>query len=354
MKPRLDVRFSVQSLWVYWFGKINRREGEYYLNHNRTGLLMALQALNLPKGSRVGMMVYDCETVIAAIHQAGYEIVFIDVTDDFQLDLDDLSRKCKGLSALVVTHLFGIPNSMEKIRAICGEIPLIEDCAHAWDSHFADGTRCGLKGDMASWSVGQGKIPTIGDGGILKVNNSKYKSAVEKKYASLNGYSFLGETKLMLTLLFRGIIYKPFFYSLITWKLKQNTARSVTQYIDARKMSKGVLRIFCNECEKVAELVDKHKNFQQQWIEALEKDQRIKLPNRVLLNMSNGFMLPTLSEDREAIIDEYRKKGIELGRHFSQSIAWAKEFAYRDGDCPNAEKIRKQIVVFPTYYKTML
>lgn len=59
MKPRLDVRFSVQSLWVYWFGKINRREGEYYLNHNRTGLLMALQALNLPKGSRVGMIVYD-------------------------------------------------------------------------------------------------------------------------------------------------------------------------------------------------------------------------------------------------------------------------------------------------------
>lgn len=350
MKSRLDVRFSIRSLLTYFFGKKNKCEGEYYLNHNRTGLLLALQALELPKGARVGMMVYDCETVMAAIRQAGFEIVFIDVTDNFQLDLDDLCRKSKEMSALVVTHLFGIPNPMEKIRAICGEMPLIEDCAHAWDSHFTDGTRCGSKGDMASWSIGQGKIPTIGDGGILKVNNSKYKYAVEREYASLSSYSFIGETKLMLTLWFRSIIYKPFFYSLITWKLKQNTIRPVTQYIDARKMSKGVLRIFCNECEKVAELVDKHKNVQQQWIEVLETDQRIKLPNRVLLNMSNGFMLPTLSEDRDVIIKEYREKGIELGRHFSQSIVWAREFGYQDGSCPNAERVCNEILVYPTYY----
>lgn len=57
MKPRLDVRFSVQSLWACLYGKTSGREGECYLNHNRTGLLLALQALDLPKGSRFGMIV---------------------------------------------------------------------------------------------------------------------------------------------------------------------------------------------------------------------------------------------------------------------------------------------------------
>lgn len=350
MKPRLDVCFTCKSLHTYLFGKTNRQNNEYYLNHSRTGLMIAIQALKLPQDACVGMVVYDCETVMAAIRQAGCKIVFLDVTDDFQLDLDDLRRKSKDLSALVVTHLFGISNPIDEIREICGNIPIIEDCAHAWDSRFADGARCGSKGDMASWSIGQGKIPTIGDGGILRVNNGNYSSTVEKAYASLRGYSLFGEAKLMLTLWFRSVMYTPFMYGLITWRLKQKVSRLVTQHIDARKMSKGVLRIYGSDNENIATLVELHKTVEQQWIDVLKNDQRIKLPSKALLDLSNGFMLPALSSERDAVIDEYRKNGIELGRHFSQSIGWAKEFGYCDGECPNAEKIRDEIVVFPTYY----
>ena len=94
MIPRLHIVFPCHFRKEFWFGKpYEAAENEFLLDHARSGILLALKAMGLPKGSGVGVMVYNCHTVPNAVHQAGYELVFLDVTDDLRLDMEDLNPK---------------------------------------------------------------------------------------------------------------------------------------------------------------------------------------------------------------------------------------------------------------------
>ena len=162
MKPRLDVHFSCRMKRVFLFGRPYLPvENEFLLNHARSGILLALQALKLAPQSKVGVMAYNCHTVFNAVAQADCIPVFLDVTDGMTIDVEDLNKKVSGLSALVVTHLFGIQNDVALIRTKYPHLPIIEDCAHAYG--ITD-----IQGDFAVFSIGQGKLPSLGDGGILQ------------------------------------------------------------------------------------------------------------------------------------------------------------------------------------------
>ena len=111
MLPRINISFSLRRQWLFAFGKpYTPQSNEFLVNHARTGLLIALQALGLKRNDRVGVMAYNCHTVADAVVQAGCKPVFIDVTDALQLDKQDLHKKSKDIDALIVTHLFGIEN----------------------------------------------------------------------------------------------------------------------------------------------------------------------------------------------------------------------------------------------------
>ena len=79
MIPRLDIKFPLKRQWKFWFGRqYEPKEGEYLLNHARTGIVMALRAA-LPDGGRVGVVAYNCHTVANAVVNAGCTPVFVDV-----------------------------------------------------------------------------------------------------------------------------------------------------------------------------------------------------------------------------------------------------------------------------------
>ena len=61
-------------------------------------------------------------------------------------------------------------------------------------------------------------------------------------------------------------------------------------------------------------------------------------------------MLPIYLDNREEFINYSADRGIEIGKHFSKSIQWAKEFGYVGGSCPNAEKIAEKIVTLPVHF----
>ena len=52
--------------------------------------------------------------------------------DDLRIDKGDLKRKSSQLSALIVTHLFGIVNDVCAIKKEFPQLVIIEDCAHAY------------------------------------------------------------------------------------------------------------------------------------------------------------------------------------------------------------------------------
>jgi perosamine synthetase len=84
-------------------------------------------------------------------------------------------RLTPAVRAVIVTHMWGNPCSMDEIAEFCRvhDLLLLEDCSHA---HFASwqGRRVGTFGDMAVFSTNQ-KAITTGEGGVLVTNNDRYR-----------------------------------------------------------------------------------------------------------------------------------------------------------------------------------
>ena len=129
MKPRLDIQFPLKRQWQYWFGEEYKpKDGEYLVNHARTGIVMALRA-TLPKGGRVGVVAYNCHTVANAVVNAGCNPFFVDVTEDLRIDVESVPV---DLDAIVVTNLFGIRNDIAAIRKRLPKAIIIVDNAHGY------------------------------------------------------------------------------------------------------------------------------------------------------------------------------------------------------------------------------
>lgn len=342
MKSRLDIHFTLRQQLLFWSGdRYLPGEREFLINHARSGILLALRALKLPPGSSVGVMTYNCHTVFNAIRQAGLNPVFIDVTEDLKIDIQDLINKRERISALIITHLFGIENNIESIQDAFPGLPIIEDCAHSYG-------RKKLYGDFTVFSLGQGKLPSIGDGGILFVNNVYYLDRIKSIYNSIPDYSFGQTFALFAALVVRSILYKPFVYSCITEPIKRR--RKISNGVEAitpKRMCKGVSSVYLSEKKRIDQYIIGKRAKADEISEELKtnKDINMLLPLGV-----NAFMLVVRCDNPVHIKKLFRTKGIEVDTHFAHCIDWATCFGYKKGSCPRAELLTRQLIMIPTHY----
>lgn len=86
--------------------------------------------------------------------------------------------------AIVVTHLFGNPCDLTAILDVARPrgIPVIEDCAQAFEARHR-GKRVGTFGEIACFSMQQGKHITTGEGGIVVTNDA---ALARRMYLFLN------------------------------------------------------------------------------------------------------------------------------------------------------------------------
>jgi len=313
MIPRLDISFPLERQWQYYFGReYEAREGEYLLNHARSGIVMALRTC-LPDGGEVGVVAYNCHTVANSVVSAGCVPVFLDVEDGLTISLDQ--QRLKECEAIIVTNLFGVRNDIAAIRSANPDAMIIVENAHGY----------GLpsEGDFTVYSINQGKYPSLGEGGLLEVCNAKYLEAVQRQYDLLPGYSVFEYWKLFATMIIKAIMYRPWIYEKLTLKLKSSRANNADHSpVVLRRMCKGVSRMY------------------NAWLEE-HKGQELSKP----------FMDIIRTDNPNQVIEAYRAKGVEVATHFKNCIDWDKEFGYEEGMCPNAERLVNQLVMVPNYYK---
>ena len=340
MKPRLHIHFSLRQQICFFFGKeYFPKENEFLLNHARSGIYLALRSSGIPLGSKVGVMAYNCHTVFNTIVQAGFQPVFIDVTDGLLLDQEDLHAKSEGIAALVVTHLFGLLNDIASIKARYPEVVIIEDCAHAYGVSRQEG-------DYSVFSVGQGKLPSLGDGGILRVNNPEYLSEVSQLYGGLREYSFLQEMKLFRKLWIKSLLYSKAVYGWFTFPMKKRRSISFGKEILVPvKMSRGIRAIYAKEKDNVFQLVERRRNMSRAIVSTYPG-----VASRYIVSQ-NAFMLVLFCDDTKVTKGFFINKGIEAETHFAHSLEWAREFGYVTGSCPNAERIIGHLLMVPTYFR---
>lgn len=329
MKPRLDIKFPFKRQWCYWFGKEYKpKDGEYLLNHARTGIVMALKA-SVPEGGRVGVVAYNCHTVANAVVNAGCTPVFVDVTEKLTIDIESIPT---DLDAIVVTNLFGIRNDIAAIRKRCPKAIIIVDNAHGY----------GLpaEGDLTVYSINQGKFPALGPGGIL-VTNERMKELenerISEMYASLPGYNFIAQLKLFAQMMIKAIAYSPCFYWL-TMKVKgmrELGSERIREKVVMKRMAAGVRRLYQAWLPSAASEIAKQRQNAEKIESAFYGD--------------NAFMAIVKYDDPSALQKQYAERGIETATHFKNAIIWAKQFGYVEGSCPTAEHLTRHLLMIPTY-----
>ena len=139
-------------------------------------LSVALRAAGLKPGDQVLANAYTLAPVPGAIHNAGGVPVFIEIDEDWHIDLNDLRSKAEATQArfLMLSHMRGHIADMGAIVALCEEfdITLVEDCAHTMGAHW-NGVKSGNFGRVAAFSAQTYKHINSGEGGLLTTNDAQ-------------------------------------------------------------------------------------------------------------------------------------------------------------------------------------
>jgi len=128
----------------------------------------ALRACGVGHGDRVLTNAFTLAPVPGAIAAVGAVPIFVGVTEDLVIDLDDLAAKLDQTSVLMLSHMRGHLCDMHKLMAMCDAagVIVIEDCAHTMGAAW-DGTPSGRFGKFGCYSTQTYKHINSGEGGLL-------------------------------------------------------------------------------------------------------------------------------------------------------------------------------------------
>jgi dTDP-4-amino-4,6-dideoxygalactose transaminase len=269
------------------------------------------------------------------------KVKLVDVSEnDLNIDVNKLEReisndKCKGL---VVTHLFGNPCEIAKIKQICNEkgIILIEDCAQSFNSQ-SDSIETGNFGDVGVVSTSLLKIPTTLSGGILITKNYKFNEYVENWCKENLNNNFIKKINLFFKIFIFILNSYPIIYSILSDKvfsfLKNYNPRIYRKILysgmgmkekkfDPRErpnLSKFQLSIGLSQierCEKMNELRRLNSKYLQ---DKLSKCKNIKIiNNHFKSNWNHQYFVITIENEFQKIF----KKIFDDGVHAMDENVW--------------------------------
>ena len=150
----------------------------------QSALHLALRLLDLPPGSEVITTALSFVSTNHVILYEGCRPVFADVQPETgNLDVAAVRAKItERTQAIILIHYGGYPCDLDEFYALAremGNIPVIEDCAHACGASYR-GQRIGSHGDLHAFSFHAVKNLPMGDGGALTVRSQAHDARLRK------------------------------------------------------------------------------------------------------------------------------------------------------------------------------
>ena len=159
-------------------GNIFEKKYSLMVNSGSSALTLALDVLNLKKGSEIITPCLNFGTAVSAILIAGCKPIFIDINiDTLQIDEKLIEKKISNLTkAMIIPNLIGnIPN-WRKIKEIAKKykLKIIEDSADTLGAKIGKKST-GTFSDISITSFyGSHIISCAGNGGMFITNNKDY------------------------------------------------------------------------------------------------------------------------------------------------------------------------------------
>lgn len=202
-RPLPDLKCLLRAL----FSEITLDEDLIFFDLGRDALACGLEALEIEPGATILIPAYMCNSAIEPLRNLGYRIIFFDVKEDLNFDLNMIERLISGsnVEAILSVHYFGFPANIQDLVYLCEKynVKVVEDCAHSFLTKI-HGKSVGLFGDIAIFSMR--KALAIPDGGALKLNVgiTLHSQVIEKKMHWFKEVLYLGSRVLESIICFIG------------------------------------------------------------------------------------------------------------------------------------------------------
>jgi len=144
------------------------------LSSGTGGMHLALKAMGIGEGDEVITPSMTFASTVNQIVLAGAKPVFAEIDyDTLIVRPEEIERLIsKRTKAIIPVHFAGAPADLDAISAIAGDIPIIEDAAHAIDTYYK-GRHIGCE-NLAIFSFHPIKNITTGEGGMVTGNDDSF------------------------------------------------------------------------------------------------------------------------------------------------------------------------------------
>ena len=157
---------------------------------------VVLRALGIGKGGLVFTVSHTAVATVAAIECAGATPVLVDVDPvTYTMSPESLAKALEAAragrypgkpAAVLSVHLYGCCADLDAIRAVAGDLPLIEDCAQAHGAAYK-GRPAGSTGIAGTFSFYPTKnLGAVGDGGCVVTSDD----ALAERIRSVREYGW--------------------------------------------------------------------------------------------------------------------------------------------------------------------
>lgn len=327
-----------------------------WTNTGRTSLYAILKSLELPAGSKVGVPLFCCSVVFNAICQAGLSPRFIDSNiTNYNLSAKDLRQKRRDLSAVIAVHMFGKPCDMDAIISIADPLPVIEDCAQSIFSIYKR-KQTGLLSTASFFSFRCGKYISAGEGSAIFCRDPELRKKIKQVVNSFEGWSTSELFIHALTTFVKATLYNRPWYGLfghpIGMRLDKKLNLTAKDGFETRKIASTHLALIDARIAHFQEKIN------------IQREHAHILLNSVT---PGGFSLPVEdancsgnwyqfalrfqnTEQRDAMADYLLNQGIDTAKYLDDITDVARlHYGYK-GDCPNAERLSKTVLLIPIHY----
>lgn len=322
--------------------KLNIFFGSKYscvVSNGTAALHLAGLALGWKKGDIILTSTLTFLASANCILYSGAKPELIDINEsNYNIDIDKLEKKLKKISkkvvAIVATDYAGYPCDWAKLKkiAVKYKIKLINDNCHAIGAKINKNRKYALKhADIVTQSFHPVKHITTGEGGAILSNNKK----IIEKVKILRSHGVIKKKS-----------FNPWYYEM--QQLGYNYRLSDLQ------CALGI-----SQLNKINKFVKRRREIANIYNKAFSNDLRFKVP-AIKKNYTHSYHLyplqikfNNLKITKQSLFKKMLKEKINLQVHYiplHMQPYYMKNFNFKVGSFPSAEKFYKQEVSLPIYY----
>ena len=304
------------------------------VNSGTSALDIAIQSLELPKGTEVITTPFTFAATSNALLYNGLIPVYADISRDTRnINPEDIRKKItKKTGAILFVDYAGQPCDITEIREICDEKDLfmIEDACHALGAAYQR-KKIGSLADMTIFSFHPVKLITTGEGGMVTTNDSCRADTLRllRSHGIDKTAHHLSDTG------------APWAYDMVT--LGRNY-----------RMTDIQAALGISQAKKIDAFVQKRTKLSQFYNELLQDIPQIELPV-TLENVTHAWHIYTIllkGIKRDTIFSYLKSHNIGVNLHYIPTYHFSyyqKNYPQNPSQFPVTEDVFNHILTLPLY-----